>query len=230
MQDKNNMKLRYASRYNKVFLLLLIPLSLFSSCDYSYLDGINDIKEYSYTPVIALPLVNSSLGIADAIDVTEYSFIEIDKDNLISFVYNGKIFSVDAADLIVLKNQTKTIQINDIHPPVSGTVTLPPVQVLFEMAFDHGESLHWLSLLEGYLTLTAQASQLVQDGYTLGMQYRILNGKDRNGNMISGSLVMNNANRINLSGSSFDFSNKSNSFVIEYTFTLSGNGNPSHAP
>lgn len=200
-----------------------------SSCDHSYLDGIDDIKDFTYTPVVAFPLVNASLGIDDAIDVTEFSFIEIDENHLISFVYNGKIFSVNAEDLFVLKNQSKTIRLDNIHPTGSGTVTLPPIQVVFEMSFDQEESLQWLSLLEGFLTINAQANQLEQDGYSINVQYRILNGTDRNGNILSGNLSLNNADRINLSGSSFDFSSQAGSFIIEYTFTLTG-GTPTHAP
>lgn len=213
-----------------ILLACLLPAILIHSCDYSYLDGIEDIQDYTYSPVVAIPLVSSSISIDDIMDVSDISWIELDEDNLITMVYKGQIFSVEAKNVFSIPNQSQNLSISNITPAASGSTTLPAKEYGFLMTFDRNEILTWISFLEGTFNVTATSDMLLQDGYTLDASFRILNSYDNQGAPIGGTVSLNDPAIINLSGGRIELNNEANFFLVEYTLTISGNGTPDNAP
>jgi hypothetical protein len=211
-------------------IVFAIPSIMLSSCDYSYLDGIEDIKDYTYSPVFALPLVSSSISMNDIMDVGDLSFIELDADKLITLVYKGQIFSVDAKNIFTLKDQYQEISFTGITPAGSGNTTLPPKEFVFLLSFESNEIITWVSFLDGLFNVTAQADMLVQDGYSLNASFRILNSFKANGQPIGGNVSLNQPASIGLAGSRIELGNEANFILVEYTLTISGNGTPTNAP
>jgi hypothetical protein len=205
-------------------IVLAMPSIMLTSCDYSYLDGLEDIQDYTYSPVFAVPLVSSSISIDDIMDVSDISFIELDEDKLITLVYKGQIFSVDAENIFTLTDQNQQRSFDEIVP-ADTTLIIP-----FLLSFEKNEIITSVSFLDGLFNVTAQADQLFQDGYSLDLSFRILNSFDQNEQPIGGTVSLNQPANINLTGSRIELENVTNFFLVEYTITISGNGTPTNAP
>jgi len=216
---------------SRIMLVSLLMLTLsFQSCDYSYLDGIEDIQEYTYSPVFALPLINSQLKINDLIDLNELSLIETDEENLITLVYRGNAFSVSANEVFTISDHTRDAIFDNIALSGSGTTTLPPRVTPFLLNFERNEIIDSISFLSGYINVSAQAAELVADGYTLEAVFRIPGSSDASGNPLQGVVNLNTPGQIDLSGAGIKLSNEANFFQLEYTITISGGGTPTNSP
>jgi hypothetical protein len=205
-------------------IVLALPALMLTSCDYSYLDGLEDIQDYTYSPEIAVPLVSSSISIDDIMDVSDLSFIELDEDNLITLVYKGQIFSVDAENIFTLTDQNQQRSFDEIIP-ADTTLIIP-----FLLSFEKNEIITSVSFLDGLFNVTAQADQLSQDGYSLDLSFRILNSFDQNEQHIGGTASLDQPANINLAGSRIELDNVTNFFLVEYTITIFGSGTPTNAP
>jgi hypothetical protein len=215
----------------KVMILAIVMLSWpFQSCDHSYIAGIEDIQDYTYSPVVALPLVNSQLKIDDLIDLNEISLLEIDEENLITLVYRGNAFSVSAYDVFSIPDHARDVSFENLVPTGSGSTTFPPHETPFLLNFDNNEVIDSVGFLSGYISIAAQADALLQDGYSLEATFSIPNGFDADGNPLQGMVNLSNPGQIDLAGASIKFSNEANSFNIEYTITISGDGTPANSP
>lgn len=219
-----------AKKISLGFSLAIISGLAFFSCDYSYLEGLSTIEDYTYDPVVAVPLVSSSVNINDLVDLNEINLIEVDDENLITLVYRGEIFSIDASSIFTLPDQAQNISISDIPPPASGSATLPTQSFVFLLTFSNSEIITWISFLGGQFSVTAESDLMAQDGYTLDASFRILNSFDSNGNPLEGNVSFSNPANIDLAGSRIELNNEANFFLVEYTVTISGNGTPNNAP
>lgn len=212
----------------RVMVKIALSVILMTSCDYSYIDELDNIQDYTYDPVVALPLVSASVSLDDLVDVGEFSEIDVDEENMITMVYKGQIFSVPASHLFSIGDQSQTISYDNIVPADSGEITLPPK--VFLMTFENDEILTYISFLEGLFTVSAQADQLAEDGYTLESNFRILNSFNSQELPVSGTVSLNNPAEVDLANSRIEFDNEANFFLVEYQLTISGNGTPDNAP
>ena len=208
--------------------VLTMPFILLPSCDYSYIDELDNIRDYTYGPVVALPLVDASISFDDLIDVGDFGGIEVDEEDLVTLVYLGQIFSVPASDIFSVKDQSQVISYENIVPTGSDGMTLPPK--VFLITFDNNEILTYISFLEGMFSVSAQADQLAQDGYNLEATFRILNSYDSQQLPINGTVTLNNPGEADLTGSRIEFENQANFFLVEYKLFITGNGTPDNAP
>lgn len=211
-----------------ILAILTLPFIMLPSCDYSYIDEIDNIQDYNYGPVVAFPLVNASISLDDLIDVGDFGGIEVDEEDLITLVYSGKIFSVPASDIFSVKDQSQVITFNNIVPAGSGGMTLPPK--VFLITFDNNEVLTYISFLEGMFRVSVKADQLAQDGYNLEATFRILNSYDSQALPINGTVSLNNPGETDLTGSRIEFDNQANFFLVEYQLFITGDGSPDNAP
>ncbi len=214
----------------KVATISLLLTIVFAGCDYSYIDGIEQIEEYTYKPVFAVPLIDSKIGIGDLIDLDDLSVIEVDQNELISLVYAGNIFSAKASEIFTVPKQDQIITINNIIPAGSGSTTLPPQLYVYKIAFEGEEILSFISFLAANLNIVALAPQLVADGYRVSASFRIPGSTSPGGGPITGVVTTGSPTNINLAGCSIETGNLGNFFNIEYTITVSGNGTPTNAP
>jgi hypothetical protein len=206
--------------------IALIGLLLYS-CDYSYLEGMDDIQ-HQLKPVIAVPLINESMGLASLLDETEYAEFEIGADDLITMIYKGRIYSLTAGEVFLLSPQNRQFVFTGIPAPPAG-VSIPPQTFVYEMTLEDDESLTYVSFLQGIFTVSARSPQMAQDGYNINASVKILGSSNRAGFPITGNLSLNQPAQVNLDGSYIDFSGE-NRFGIEITVSLTGNGNPVNAP
>lgn len=211
-----------------ILAILLMPFIMLLSCDYSYIDEIDNIQDYTYGPVVALPLVNASISLDDLIDVGDFGGIDVDEEDLISLVYSGQIFSVPASNIFSVNDQSQVITYDNIVPAGPDGMTLPPK--VFLITFDNSEILTYISFLEGMFRVSAQATQLAQDGYNLEATFKILNSYDSQELPINGSVSLNNPGEVDLSGSRIEFDNQANFFLVEYQLYITGDGSPDNAP
>lgn len=212
------------------FSLSVIFGLAFYSCDYSYIEGLSTIEDYTYQPTVAIPLVSSSISINDLIDLNDISGIETDEEDLITLVYRGEIFSIDASGIYNLPDQSQTISVSDIPAPAEGNVTLPSQTYNFLLTFPNSEIITWISFLGGQFSVTAESELMAQDGYALDANFKILNSYDSNGDPLEGVVSLSNPAGINLGGSRIEMNNEENFLQVEYTITISGNGTPDNAP
>ncbi len=188
----------------------------------------DNIQDYTYDPVFAIPLVDASISIDDLFEIGEFDQINVDDENLITLVYMGEVFSLSASDLFHINDQVQDVSFTGIDPVAGGSLTLDPK--VFLISFDNSEILSYISFLEGNFAVTIQADELQQDGYDLTATYQILNSDNGSGENIGDVVSLDTPGNTDLSGSSINFDNDANFFQVEYTITISGNGNPVNAP
>ncbi|TVQ10769.1 MAG: hypothetical protein EA361_13440 [Bacteroidetes bacterium] len=208
--------------------IAVLPLTMLSSCDHSYLDELDNIQDYTYSPVVAFPLVNASISLDDLIDVGDFGEIDLDEENMVTMVYKGQLVSIPASNIFSVTDQSQVITYDNIVPAGSEGMTLPPK--VFLITFDNNEILTYISFLEGFFRVSAQASQLAQDGYHLEATFRILNSYDNQGLPVNGTVSLGNPAEVDLTGSRIEFENLANFFLVEYQLFISGNGTPDNAP
>ncbi len=208
--------------------IAVLSVTMLPSCDYSYIDELDNIQDYNYSPVLAFPLANASISLDDLIDVGDFGGIEVDEEDLVTLVYMGQIFSVPASDIFSVKDQSQVFTYDNIVPAGSGSMTLPPK--VFLITFDNNEVLTYISFLEGMFRVSAHASQLAQDGYNLEANFRILNSYDSQELPINGTVSLNNPGETDLTGSRIEFDNQANFFLLEYQLFITGDGSPDNAP
>jgi hypothetical protein len=210
------------------FSLAMISGLVFFSCDYSYLDGLSTIEDYTYDPVVAVPLVSSAININDLIDLNDINLIEVDEENLITLVYRGEIFSIDASSIFTVPDQLHNISFENIPVPENGLDTI--ISHPFLLTFTNSEIITYISFLSGQFSVSAESDLMAQDGYTLDANFRIINSFDSNGNPIQGSVSLDSPANIDLTGSTINMGEAANFFLVEYTLSISGNGTPTNAP
>jgi hypothetical protein len=214
----------------KKVVIVLISVSLFSSCDHSYIDALEDgnIREYTYSPVFAIPLVNSSLAIDDIFDVDNFDAIIVDEEGLIWLVYKGRVLSLPANELFSFPNQTFSFS-EQFTPGKTDFIQTFDHTINFD--FNNDEVLESIKFLHGLFNASVDAPELQANGYTLSSSFELLNSTNQAGDQpISGSIALENPTSFNLAGSTINVEYPDNYFTIRHTVTVSGEGNPANAP
>jgi len=204
-----------------VFILML------KSCDYSYLDSIDNMDDYTYDATFALPLVDARLSISDIIDSEGLGIIETDDENLIWLVYKGRVFSLPAEEIFSIPDQNQGFSV-EIDPTSKSEIV---TERGFLLVFSEDQYVEQIKFRQGRFNVSVEnAEQLIADGYNISAEFEIINSETETGEMISGTVTPSQDLSVNLNGSSIDLGNDANLFVVRFTITVTGNGNPANAP
>ena len=107
------MKKLFISSKSKVVLFgaasLITVASVFQGCIKETFD-MDKIAQNEWNPNLAIPLVYSSLTVADVLKKHGDDAIVVDGTGFVTLVYRGNLFSLRAEDFIVLPNQTPVAQ------------------------------------------------------------------------------------------------------------------------
>ncbi len=217
------------SRLTGILFLFLLPGLFIPSCDYSYLD-IDELPDYTYGPVIALPMVKSSLSIEDIVPDEDFDLIDVDEDNFVSLVYRKSAETLKGGELFELPDQDSQVTY-EVHPGgKSAKVTFTET---LDFSFGAGERLDSLSMEEGKFLVSASAQDLVNDGYQLTITVTIPQSYDGSGNPLSFEMDLDSPGSSELGGFTFEFysdNDQNNLFDIQYHVEVAGSGTPDNAP
>ncbi len=210
-----------------ILAVVLISVFTMHACDYSYLDAIDNMDDYTYDATFAIPLVNSYLNINDIIDTEGIGAIESDEEGLIWLIYKGRVFSIPAEDLFSIPDQSQSFSI-DIDPVMKEEITFDRI---FLVTFDSDQQIDFIKFRQGMFSVILEnTTQLQADGYDISVEFEILNSETEEGGLISGELTPQQPANIDLAESNIDFEDDTNFFPIKFTVTISGDGNPVNAP
>ncbi len=221
-------------------LLPWIIALLLSSCirDVSDLaQKASKTKSVSWSPEIAIPLVYSSLGMDDVVEVTDqYARSRTENDGSITLIYESTLFSLKAEDAFTLNNQT----LNEAYTlsatqaaalDATGSLTF---QIIRELDFGMGgNELDSLLLKAGNwnLQLSTDIQHHIQADLTI--LHTEQNGQNMRNSVTanySGTSPNTASNDRNIGSSAIDLSRGSNGhsqLVIQFDVTVSRvNGNP----
>lgn len=208
-------------------VVLSISILLFKSCDFSYLDAIDNMDDYIYEATFAIPLVDSRLSISDIIDPDGIGTIETDEENLIWLVYKGRVFSIPAEEVFLFPDQNQSFSA-EVNPPAKSEIV---IERGFLLLFSEDQYIEQISFRRGEFNVRIDnAEQLIADGYNISAQFEIINSETESGGLISGTATPSQPASINLMGSSINLGNNANLFLVKFTITVTGNGNPANAP
>jgi hypothetical protein len=234
------MKLNKMRFRNSVIYLFtaVVFLSTISSCVKDNFD-FNKLTKTEWNPNLAVPLVYSSLTIADMLAKQgSGGLIVVGSDNFCTLVYKSNLFSLVAADLITIPNNQPPPLVASLNSGqisafgLSGTITVPYSQTITFDSGVNGPKIDSVIFKMGSIDVA-----LSSDFQYSGQIKIILPSAKKNGVSFSqiipftysGSTpVMSNAS-YDLSGYKFDMTDGGtafNEFVVNFEVTLTGSGNP----
>jgi len=204
-----------------VFILIL------KSCDYSYLDAIDNVDDYTYEATFAFPLVDSRLSMNDIVDPEGLGIIETDDEGLIWLVYKGRVFSLPAEEIFSIPDQNQGFSV-EIDPSSKSEIV---IERGFLLVLSEDQYVEQVRFRRGDFNVRIEnAEQLLADGYNISAEFEIINSETETGEMISGTVTPSQDASVNLNGSTINLNNDANLFVVKVTISVTGNGNPANAP
>ena len=215
-----------------LIVFAVIFSSLFYSCDHSYLD-IDDIEDYTYSPVVAFPLIYSSLTMDDIIEAYESTSVEVDDDNLVILVYRGQVYSLEASELFAINNQSSDASYT-FMPSKHQYGTKDVFNNTFPFIYDGEERVDFIEFRNGMFGIDITADELVLDGYELRFIVSIPSSDDGFGNEFSEEFLLNETPvEFDLTGYSIEFETDgegNNYFNVDYAIIIETHGQPDNAP
>ena len=219
-------------------LVAVILITTATSCvkDNFELDKLTSTE---WNPNLAVPLVYSSLSIADMLAKQEsQGLVVVDADNFCTLVYRSNLFSLIAADLIEIPNNQPPPYAASLNSGqisalgLAGTVTVPYSQTITFDSGNNGPRIDSIIFKAGTIDVS-----LNSDFQYSGQIKIILPGAKKNGVVFSkvipftyaGSTPVTAVSSSDLTGYKFDMTNGGtafNEFVANFEVTLSGSGNP----
>lgn len=214
-------------------LIFIFSLSaVFNSCDHSYLD-IDEIDDYTYSPVFSFPLIHTTLGVDNIFDLYDAQSIEISDDDLVTLVYRGQAYSLEAAELFKIGNQQSDF-IFHFMPSKTTPDTKSEVFETFPFIYDGDERIDVIEFKSGVLGINIQADELIQDGYELSITVSIPNSSDDFGKMFSEKFLLQDTPvEFDIDGYTVEFETNDqgdNYFDINYLIEIESHGQPDNAP
>ena len=207
--------------------IFVVFILIFKSCDYSYMDAFDNMDEYMYDATFAIPLVDSRLSINDIIDPEGIGSIETDDENLIWLVYKGRVFSIPAEEIFVFPDQIQSFSV-EIDPSAKSELVL---EKSFLVLFSEDQYIEQINFRRGEFNVRIENSeQLIADGFDMSAQFEIINSETETGDLIGGTVTPSQDASVDLMGSNIDLGNNANLFLVRFTITVTGNGNPDNAP
>ena len=224
---------RYIMRIRKNNILwpaiavLWVFILTFKSCDFSYLDAIDNMDDYTYEATFAFPLIDSRLSISDIVDPDGIGTIETDDENLIWLVYKGRVFSIPAEEIFTIPDQVQSFSV-ELDPSLKSEMV---VEKGFLLVFSEDQYIEQVKFRRGEFNARIEdAEQLLADGYNISAQFEIINSETDSGDLIGGTVTPSEDASVNLDGSIINLGNNANFFLVRFTITVSGSGNPANAP
>jgi hypothetical protein len=192
-----------------------------------------------WNPNLAVPLVYSSLSIADMLEKQgSEGLVVVDGDNFCSLVYKGNLFSLVAEELIEIPNNQPPPFVLSLDNGqisalgIAGTITIPYSQTI---AFDSGNN---GPKIDSVIFKTGSIDVSLSSDFQYSGQIKItLPGARKNGLAFTktiaftytGTVPVTNISSSDLAGYKFDMTNGGTTFneiVANFEVTLSGSGNP----
>lgn len=219
-------------------LTVLVFASAITSCvkDNFELDKLTSTE---WNPNLAVPLVYSSLSIADMLAKQEsQGLVNVDADNFCTLIYRSNLFSLVAGDLIQIPNNqpppyVATLNTGQISAlGLAGTITVPYSQTITFDSGTNGPKIDSVIFKTGSIDVS-----LNSDFQYSGQIKIILPGAKKNGVVFSktipftysGSVPVTAVSSYDLAGYKFDMTNGGaafNEFIANFEVTLSGSGGP----
>lgn len=222
------MKRIYFKTGSWLFLAGLL-LGLAPSCDYSYFE-LDQLPDYTYQPVVALPLVHSTLTISDMIPEDDDDLVEVGEDNLVSLVYSDHLVSATGGSFF---------QLMDNHFGASfavspaGKSTAQVVSRTFGFETGSNDQLDSIVFRDGTLWVEVSAAGPAADGYQAAVTLTVPGSYNQAGEPFSLTIQAGAAAQKSLAGYAFPFYSSGadqNRFDVTYEVVFSGSGNPANAP
>jgi len=215
---------------NRIWLFLAgLLIFWMPSCDYSYFE-IDELPDYHYSPVFAIPLVNSSLTISDFVPDDNQDLIEVGDDQLISLVYSDHLVSASGAQFYHLPDAQYPANFY-ASPP--GKNPLQTITRTFSLETGHDDELDSIGFRQGILSIQASAPGLSADGYQATITITIPGSYNQAGQPFSMEVNANGTAQKSLVGYTIPFysaGTQHNQFDVHYHVMFSGQGNPANAP
>lgn len=215
----------------KLLLLSLLPAFFMAACIKSKDLEIRDVKLGDWTPDIAAPIINTTLTLKNV--VKEGDYVSTDGTGLYSLHYQGKLFSVAAADYIKLPDQHFNVTPFTLTTPVSIPSFTGSISDSFASSFSYTDTngaglehiiiktaslqITFTNTFNQNISLTAVFPDIRKNGVRLSVPVNI--------NYPSTSTSVN----IDLSGYTIDLSKggtSRNYIPYKFIYTLSGSGQP----
>jgi len=219
----------FGKKFKKWLIGTLLPIAFtINSCDHSYIDGLNNIQPYKYSPVVAAPLINSSLGIDDIIGSANFDGVHIDEEGLVWLFYRGSVPAVTPFDIILLTDQAESFAFS-----LAPATYAQPQTMEHDFHFQIGNNveLNSVTFLTGALNIEIISPELVAAGYTLSSTFEVVGSNSGiAGQPIRGTSSLITPSVVDLTGSTLAINQPGNQLIIRHTFTLSGAGNPAAGP
>lgn len=212
----------------RLFLAGLL-IGLVPSCDYSYFE-MDQLPDYTYQPVFALPLVHSTITISDLIPEDDDDLIEVGENKLISLVYSDQLVSASGATFFQLPH--KQYQASFQASP-SGRDKVRSTTLTFGYDTGYDDLIDSIVFREGILGVEVFAPGLAADGYQASVTLTVQDSYNANGQPFSMTIEAGTSNQVNLADFTFLFYSSGsdhNLFDVSYDVTFSGSGSPSNAP
>jgi len=212
-----------------MLLLAGFILAIFVSCDYSYFE-IEKLPDYHYGPVLALPLVNTSLSLSDIVPDSEGGLIQVGDDQLISLVYKDRLLSARGGMFFQLSEQQFTASFSSSPPGKNTTQTITRT---FSFSTGFNDQLDSLKFLYGEFQVFLMVSGLAADGFQALVNITIPGSYNSQGQPFTMQVAANNNATASLQGFTIPFYSSGgnhNLFDVHYHVAYSGSGTPNNAP
>jgi hypothetical protein len=220
----------HKKKHQSFLMAFLVAMALvLPACDHSYLE-IDELPDYNYGPVMAFPLVQSTLTIDDLIGDEHGDAIFYGDDNLVILVYQDEVFSAYAHQLFSIPDQEfqKSFTINP-----GGKSSLETFSETFMVNVSGNERLDSVAFKEGTLLFQASAPQLQNDGFGLDAVITFTDSYNQQGMPLSFTASLGSQVSVDLAGYTFVLYSEGeqhNLVDVEYTLNVTGSGNPQNAP
>ncbi|HTA84164.1 MAG TPA: hypothetical protein VK783_14565 [Bacteroidia bacterium] len=211
--------------------LILLVLT-FSAC---VKDMERPLASAEYTPLIAVPVVNSTLNVSNLlVKDTKNGTVQADSTNFLSLIYRGRLFSLQANTIVKIPNQAFSYTTPGVTPadttvfnslPVGSSYPLPMfadtvafttsnTAAIDSVVFEPGTvfSIDIISQFTQNATITVTIPHAKKNGIPFTQTFNII---------YPGAVII--VGNLNVSGYTFDMTEggtASNEFNIDYSITL----------
>lgn len=223
---------RYKLSRSGLYLLFLLVFFL-QSCVKKEDFEFDKIAATTWTPDIAVPLVNSQLSIYDLVGPSDSGTVSIGSDSLVSLVYKGNIYSIYGYEFLPLVNQQDQ-QISSLNSADSTTLynlstVNKVINAVYPFSVANGEQLDSITLRLGTLIFHFQSFVPHSGTLHISIPAATFNGtpfsKDIPFSILGGIPVLA-LDSFDMAGYDVDFSSTgaTNTLPINYTVTFNNSG------
>lgn len=187
----------------------------------------------TYDPSFSIPIVNSTLRVADAVAKADTQNVYLNSEGYYTIVYKDTVFTRSANDLISFPNQSFSTSLPATGAPVanlpSGSTLSTTTNGGYSLVLFNGMTLNYAELSAGNLqfsftstfkqdiTIVFTFSTVVKNNVALSKSYNLT---------YNGTSPVSVTDNIDLSGYTISSSGGTNNIPYTVRFDLNGKGNP----